>query len=280
MKFKLIQFGILLVIVMSIVYIRQVPNVYGHGTSEHLPEFYVDAWTGKYAGTRPTHMYHVDPRIASYYSKSSGNGTESASSWALRYYPSGVISGDHKSDIEIEMIYGAKVDLSASAGNSSCSGSVSPSVTDDMGLTPDHEGWSGHGRVNLTIPRKSVVFFNVIKSKAIIVGESKRDTLWVNIGITVQPTKETNTQSGEITAGISHGPADASASWEHSTSVEKEGLYAYPKVISASLSVPFWLKIGLVHYQLDKSAIVDGNLSSPVEPSEITALFTPFYDSY
>ena len=278
MKFKLVQFAILLVFVMSILFMAYTPNGFGHGASEHPPEFYVDYWSGSYAGTSPTHMYHVDPRSYSSYSGSSGDGTESASSWALKYCASGLISGNHADDNEIEMVYGAQVSLSASAGNSSCSGSVSPGLTDDMGLTASHNGWSGRGQIVLTISEKKDAHYQMPFGWGYIcnkvdVDESKYDTTPQNIDIEVQSTRITNTQSGSITGGVGYGPASASATWSSSAAVERDGIYAYTTGITASLPVGFWLSVGGVDSQLVKSASVSGNLSSPIEPSSISAAF-------
>lgn len=278
MKFKLIQFATLLAFVMSIIFLAHTPNGFGHGASEHPPEFYVSYWTGSYVGTSPTHMYDVDPRSYTSYSGSSGNGTESASSWALKYYASGLISGDHADDNEIEMVYGAEVSLSASAGSSSCSGSVSPGLTDHMGLTASHEGWSGRGQIVLTISGKEdahyLVTAPIIFYKKVDVEESKYDTGDQNIDIQVQSTNITNTESVAITGTVSYGPASGSASLTTSAAVEREGvIYAYTTGITASLPVGFWLRLGGVEDQLTKSADVSGNLGSPIEPSSISASF-------
>ncbi len=284
MKFKLVQFTILLVFVMSIIFLAHTPNGFGHGASEHPPEFYVSYWTGSYVGTTPTHMYDVDPRSYTSYSGSSGNGTESASSWALKYYASGLISGDHADDKEIEMVYGAEVNLSASAGTSSCSGSVSPGITDHMGLTASHEGWSGRGQIVLTISEKKDALYLaplVWIYTRIDVKESKFDTGPEDIRIEVQSTNITNTESVAITGTVSYGPASGSASLTTSAAVEREGvLYAYTTGITASLPVSFWLIAGAVDSQLTKSASVSGNLGGTIEPSSIDAEFNgKDYDS-
>ncbi len=156
MKSKLIQCATLLVFVMTIVFMAQAPNGFGHGLGgdhtnmDHPPQFEVDYWTGRPC---PPFIYSVDPRSNTDYSGSSGNGTGSASSWALRYYASPLYNGyggqvydpneanaeqiNAKRTREAQMVFGVRVDLSASAGNSSCSGSVTPNVTRslEMGLT-------------------------------------------------------------------------------------------------------------------------------------------------
>ena len=155
MKFKLVQFATLLIFVMSVVYMGQVPNVFAGEVSTHPPEFYVDDKGTNQGGnaTGPNGQKYKDPRIHSKYKDSDGNGTDSASSWLVQYEASGLINGGHKEgrDNAAEQVYGVRVDLSASAGNSSCSASSIPSLTDDVGLTADNPGWSGHGRVILTI---------------------------------------------------------------------------------------------------------------------------------
>ena len=94
MKFQLIQLTTLIIFVMSLVYMAQTQDVYGHDPSNHPPEFYVDCTYGVYDGTEQT-SNNQDPRAYTDYSDSSGNGTASASSWYLRYYASGVINGNH-----------------------------------------------------------------------------------------------------------------------------------------------------------------------------------------
>ena len=121
MPFKFIRFITLLIFVMSLVYVGQTQDVYGHEPYLHPPQFHVSSWDGKPLANMDDDPCALDPRDYRDYSDSSGNGTESASSWALRYYGSSLISGKHDSDDEVNLVFGARVDLSASAGNSSCS---------------------------------------------------------------------------------------------------------------------------------------------------------------
>ena len=163
MKIKWIRLTILLIFLMSVVYVGHVQNSFGLEVSSHPPEFYVDDNGENKGGNRtgPNGETYKDPRTNPTYSGSSGNGTESASSWKLIYEASGLINGGHAEDHPehknkaAEMVYGVRVDLSASAGNSSCSGSAMPSLTDDMGLSENNiPGWSGNARVLLKIPEK------------------------------------------------------------------------------------------------------------------------------
>ena len=295
MKFKLFQIATLLAFVTSIVYMAQTPNGYGHDASEHPPEFYVDD-NGDYAGTKPTGPdgeTYKDPRVDRDYSGSSGNGTESASSWALRYYASGLINGNHSADDEPEMVYGARVDLSASAGNSSCSGSAMPSLTDDMGLTADHTGWSGRGRIVLEISGKEGAHFQIpdilmtIPPRVVYhcvfskdVDESKYDTGPKDIRIEVSATVITESDSTEISAEVSYGSAKVSGKRTGSVSKSSTGVYSYPTGIEASLTVSAWNRAWNVDSQLDKSANVSGNLGEPIEPDSIYAVFEGEHESY
>ena len=146
MKFQLLLLTTLIIFVISLVYLEQTQNVDGHDPSNHPPNFYVDCTLGAYDSVEKTND-NQDPRVYTDYSDSSGSGTTSASSWYLKYYASGVINGGHTYRDDSEMVYGARVSLSASAGNSSCSGSFSPSLTQDMGLNEDHTRWTGTSKI-------------------------------------------------------------------------------------------------------------------------------------
>lgn len=282
MKFKLVQFTILLVFVISILIIAHTPSGFGHDPSEHPPEFYVDYWTGSYVGTSQTHMYAVDPRSFSDYSGISGNDTESASSWSMRYYPSGLINGDHKFDDDSEMVYAATVSLSASAGNSSCSGSVSPSLTQDMGLYPGHAGWSGTGTVDLEIQGKDNAhymtknYFGVMPDyycSEVDVPISEYATGALDVRIEVSDSEITKSSKTEITTETTYGGAKLSATWTGSVSRSSKGIYSYPAGIDVSLTVDFWYRLGQVDKQLTKTANVTGNLGAGISPTSIKAEF-------
>ena len=284
MKFKRIPLTTLLFFLMSVVYLGHTKNVYGHDPSNHPPNFYVDCTYGRYDGVHKTND-NQDPRVDTDYSDSSGNGTASASSWFLRYHASGVINGGHRDNRpkDSEMIYGARVDLSASAGSSSCSGSFTPSLTNDMGLNADHAGWSGTVAIELTISGKQDAHYEVPISQLpsglryictkTDVDESKYDTGPQDVRIEVSDTIITDNFPREISAETSYGPAKASAKRTGSVTKFSTSVYAYPTAIDASLSVDFWSRVGGVESQLDKSANASGNLGSAIEPDSIYASF-------
>ena len=289
MKFKLIQITGLLIFVMSIVYIAQTPVGYGHSEDQHPPEFYVDK-DGTNKGAEkigPDGKKRKDPRIDDEYSDSSGNGTESASSWKMVYYASGQINGGHKKDKDAEQVYGARVDLSASAGNSSCSGSAAPSLTDDMGLTGDNPGWSGNAQIILTIKAKDDAHLRKRMwlgtgfhewCTLVNVQEAKLDTEQQNIGIQVQETTITSKKSGTIGAALGYGPASISATWSSGSDVAREGVVcAYAFGIDAKL-------VSTAHEsvspQLDKTAWVTGDLGEILKPANITAVYKGKHECY
>lgn len=286
MKIKWIRLTTLLIFVMSVVYLGHVQNSFGLEVSEHPPEFYVDdngeSQGGKKEG--PNGEEYKDPREYPTYSGSSGNGTESASSWKMVYEASGLINGGHKENHPehknkaAEMVYGVRVDLSASAGNSSCSGSAMPGLTDDMGLTADNPGWSGSGRIELLISEKKdahrirrvwwPVYFEWCQK--IDVEESGLDTKQQDIEIRVQKTTITDKKSGGIEGGLSWGPASVSATWSTGSDVAREGLHAYAAGISATLTSS---EHSSVNPQLDKTADAEGDLGEEIRPDPIQAVF-------
>ena len=314
MKVKMFQLLGLFILVMSINFMTHIQKGFGHDLTgnhtnmSHPPEFYVDYWTGKTYGSN-THMYLVDPRSFSTFSGSSGNGTGSASSWALEYYATSRYSGDggkvdtpadpdnsvqkQRSDLvnkrrisEPEMIIAAKIDLSASAGNSSCSGSAQPYLTDDMGLNYDEfsTGWAGQAKLDLQIPAKEGVHELVIipnpeygASYACVprrnVTKSSYDPGWQDISIEISNTKLSKKTSKGIEASLSSGPATFSGHWTVENSVEKEGIYAYPTGIEVTLGVPFdWIILNRIS-QLDKSANVKGYIGR-IHAPEIDAKYS------
>ena len=285
MKFKLVQFAILLALVMSVIYMAQTPNGYGHSADQHDPQFYVDD-EGEDAGTEEeiglSEEKYNDPRKDRDYDDSSGNGTESASSWDLRYYASGVINGNHASNDEVEQVYGVKVNLSASAGNSSCSASVTPSLTQDKGLSTPHGGWAGNGSIILQIYKNDnahrvvpVTFYGITAYICVpgIVNGSTLETGDQNIEISVSDTRLTEMQSKELSIQLSEGPASVSGKWTGSVSQSHKDVYSYPVGIQAKLTCDFWARYWKQHYQQDKQADVEGNLGGPLEPKAITAVF-------
>ena len=146
-----------------------------------------------------------------------------------------------------------------------------------MGLTADHTGWSGRGQIVLTIPEKKdahyLVIIPITFCKKIDVEESKYDTGPQNVRIEVSDTVITTTDSQEISAEVSVGPAKVSGKWTGSVSKSSTGVYSYPTGIEASLTVGFWLHVGGVESQLDKSADVSGNLGPAIAPDSIYASF-------
>lgn len=198
------------------------------------------------------------------------------------YEASGLINGGHKENHPehknkaAEMVFGVRVDLSASAGNSSCSGSASPSLTDDMGLSENNlPGWSGHGKIVISIPEKKDVHrprqaFLFYWCQKIDVKKAGLDTERRNIGIKVQKTTITDKKSGEISGELGYGLASISATWSSGTDVAREGIHAYSFGITATLTSTAH---GSVHSQLDKTTDVEGDLGEEIKPNSIYASF-------
>lgn len=287
MKFKFIRLATLLIFVMSVVYLGHVQNSFGHDVSSHPPEFYVDD-DGTNQGANkngPDGEIYKDPRTNPTYHDSDGNGTHTAFSWKMVYEASGLINGghienhpEHKNKAS-EMVFGVRVDLSASAGNSSCSGSASPSLTDDMGLSENNvPGWSGNAKIVISIPKKKdvhrlyTVWWPVyfIWCREIDVEKAGLDTKYRNIGIRVQKTTITDKKSGEISGELGYGPASISATWSSGTDVAREGIHAYSFGITATLTSTAHES---VHFQLDKTTDVDGDLGAEIKPDPIQASF-------
>lgn len=319
MKFKLIQFAILLAFVMTIVFMAQIPNGFGHslgGSHTHMihpPEFHVDP-SGDSIGPVPCPCSN-DPRESEHrdYKDSHGNGTGSATSWALRYYASPLYNGDggqvhtpadpnsavqkrNSAKInaaratESQMVFGARVDLSASAGNSSCSGSVQPSLTDDMGLTSDLSGWSGQGNITLVISKKDDAHIRVANPfgmgfSYICVPTDLEETIynpgWQDIEIGVSDTKLTNKKTRGIEGALKGGPASLTAKWIVENSVEREGVvYAYPEGIEVTLRCPWGVILGDGASQQDKRSNVQGNLGTAITAPPICTVFKGKHECY
>lgn len=305
MKFKLIQFGILLVIVMSIVYMAQTQNGFGHsigGTHtnmSHPSEFYVD----KDGNSKGANNSFRDPRTDSYYKDSNGNGTESASSWALRYFASPLYNGsggvacpaDQANADEInrrrtqysQMVIGARLALSASAGNSSCSGSITPSLTKDLGLVASHfPGWSGWGMVHLHIKennnaKKLIPVWLTTRVRIIITVDAELEEsyhnklkVYKNFHILVSDTQLTEKEDKELGGQVGHGPANFTAKWTGSVGRSTSGVYSYPFGFDFTLDPGFWAGYFQTDYQQDKYAEIDANIGEEIKPDSINASFT------
>ena len=152
-----------------------------------------------------------------------------------------------------------------------------------MGLTEGHTGWSGTGKIELTISGKQDAHDKVLIPRLpfgwryicrkVDVGESKYNTGNQNVEIRVSDTVIQEIDSKEISAEVSHGPAKVSGKWTGSVSKSSTGVYSYPTGIDASLNVGFWSSIRGVVSQLDKSANASGNLGSAIAPTSIYASF-------
>ncbi len=247
MKFKMFQLAILLVFVVSIVFMAQSPNGFGHEAGEnhtnmdHDPEFWVHDDTGDSLGNDKDNPKAVDPRLEDHrnYSDSDGDGTRNASSWGLRYYASPLLNGDGGED-EPNMVFGARVDAKASAVECSCSASAIPKLTDDMGLTTAFDGWAGQAKIKLEFLERKGVWFTLpifpLPVKRDLNGTTY-DTGYTDIRIEVSDTEITDKKSGEFTAGIHEGPVSFSATYATGTDVKRVGVvHSYSYGIKASLS--------------------------------------------
>lgn len=279
MKSKRVQIIALFAFVITIIFIAQVPNGFGHDPYEHPPEFYVNCTYGDYDGVEKTDN-NLDPRDYTDYYDSNGNGTISASSWYMRYYASGVINGNHKYDDDAEMVYAAQVSLSASAGNSSCSGTISPSLTQDMGLTSGHPGWSGTGTITLNISDTNAhsevpthLPWPTHICIPIDVGGSSYESGSRSVDIKVSDSVITEITTKEIGAEVSGGNAKISGKWTGSVSRSVNNIHSYPVGFEFTLTSGFWDQVMQLDSQQNKGATVTGNLSGSIAPTSISADF-------
>lgn len=294
LKINALKISAILFFVVSIVYMAQTPQGFGHSPSSHNPNFYVNS-NGDATDVDSTDpdgnkldkdgKQLNDPRTNSYYTGSTGDREHDASSWARRYYASNKITANHASDIETEMIIGARLDLSVSAGANSVSGSVSPGLTDTGGITKSWEWW-GKGSLDLLIsgsdnahrviyisnpwnPLQIRRFCQVIK-----VEDSPLKTRLKNIGIRMVDGSESVTESEDLGLELQKGPAKVNAKWTRSKNKVTEDIYEKPTGIEASLSGGFWKDFFQVTEQLDKSATATGHLGEDViDPDNISTWY-------
>ena len=278
MKSKFIQLATLFIFVMSVVYMVQTQNGYGHGASEHPPEFYVDPSGDPLTEDPDDCPCARDPRDVSDYSGSNGNGTGSASSWALRYYASPIISGNHDSDDEVNLVFGARLDFTASAGITSCSGSATPSITMDLGLTTDYT-WGGPVRVLLIISDtkghlpvivEPLTNIPLVCMPVDLKGGTVDKTGEVKIRIS--DTDITDKQEGSIDVQLTSGSGSASGSYTVGSEVKRSEVHAYPYGFRCKLTPSFGTFAWILSHQMDKSAQTSGKMD-PVDPDSIYAKF-------
>ncbi|RKU14280.1 hypothetical protein C6501_08405 [Candidatus Poribacteria bacterium] len=299
LKINALKISAILFFVVSIIYMAQTPQGFGHSPSSHNPNFYVncngdatnvdstDPDGGKF-GKDGEPLF--DPRTLQSYKGSTGDREHDASSWARRYYASNVVTANHYDDIETEMIIGARLDLYVSAGANSVSGSVSPSLTDDGGINKSW-GWKGKGSLDLLISGSDnahrVIYvpislkpFRVFRYCQVIkVKESKLQTGLKTIGIKIVDGSESETESDELSLELSEGPAKVNAKWSRSTTKVMEDVYAKITGINASLSGSALDDFFQVTEQLDKSATATGHLGEDViDPDNISTWYTGKHD--
>ncbi|RKU09694.1 hypothetical protein C6501_14925 [Candidatus Poribacteria bacterium] len=155
MKFKLIQFSILLIFSISVITLVPQYEVFSTPSNEHDPEFYIDVCGKEKDGATD------DPRWKSFCEINGTNGDRyvSAHGWAFK---PGILDGGDSSSHEpgdhlsgaAQLIYKVTIDGSASTGSTSASGSVTPDLSDlhkvpVPGRSVSH---SGRGMINLGIP--------------------------------------------------------------------------------------------------------------------------------
>ncbi len=309
LKMNTLKISAILLSVVSIVYLVQTPIGFGHDLGgdhtnlSHPPELYVNSWTGE-THLESTNMYIVDARLDPYPEDSSGNGDKSATSWALRFYASSLynanggivavptppiteIQRQHVASLnaqrttEPEQIFGVKLSLSASAGNSSCSASATPSVTDNKGLSTEYfaAGWSGNVDLKLSIPEQTVTVLVPSLGRygpylrpmpLTFAGKYEPDLL--NIEIDVSETVLTEKVTKAIGGAVAEGAAQLTAQFTVENTIEREGLYAYPTGIDATLDVPYWIVITQGAKQFTKDADIGGNLGN-IKPDHIYTTF-------
>jgi hypothetical protein len=192
-----------------------------------------------------------------------------------------MISGGHASDDETNYVFGARIDFSASAGNSSCSGSILPTVTMDMGLTSDFS-WGGNGRIKLStsdtvghIPQSKWGFSwcTRVDCPGGSVDEQRE------VEIRVSSTEITDKQSGDLEVSLTSGEGSVSAKYTVGTDVQRTEVHAYPYGFSCTLKPTFWTWVRGLSDQMDKKAEVSGFLTEDViDPADIYAEFDGTHD--
>ena len=289
LKMNALKISAILFFVVSIIYMAQTPHGFGHEASLHPPQFRMSSNAEPIQSDHPEYYDNVrstDPRLGHVYGDSSGDNTTSASAWVKSYYASGVISGGHMKDEDNEMVYGVRIDLSASAGNSSVSGSIVPSLSQIGGIPVTHPGWFGTGQVKLNIHAKENAhrisgYYQTIGDKKYWVAycydydaaKSPLDTEVVYISIEITTGSESVTESGELSLGVTGGPATASAKWGKSKSQVRNGLYAIPTKIEASLTSHPWISYYWIDMQQDKDAYAKGEFGPELSTGPINAFF-------
>ena len=288
LKINALKLAAILFFVVSIIYMAQTPQGFGHTATLHPPNFYVnsngdstDVHRTDEAGNKFDESGNKlnDPRIDYDYSDSTGSKIHNASSWARRYYASNVISANHAYDDESELIIGAKLELSVSAGCTTVSGSVSPTLTDDGGITT---GWTWYGKGSLTLRiTRNANAHRIIRPllspfyycHVVEVEKSNLATGDKNIKIKIVDGSELETEGEELSLELSEGPAKVSAKWSRSKTKVMKDIYAKTTGINASLNCSFSDNHFGVSRQLDKSAEVTGNLGSATNPDDVSTWY-------
>ncbi len=280
---------------MSIIYMAQTPQGFGHSPSQHNPNFYVNSngdatdvdrtdANGNKLDVNGTQLN--DPRTIIDYSGSTGDKIHNASSWARRYYASNVVSANHANDSETELIIGAKIDLSVSAGCTSVSGSVSPSLTDNGGISTS---WIWRGKASLTLRiEKNENAHSVLRHgrfpwiyycHEVVAEKSNVKTGLKNIGIKIVPGSESDTESNEFGLELSEGPAKVNAKWSRSKTKVISDIYSKITGISASLNSTAYYNYFYLSYQQVKTAKATGHLGeSAIDPDDISTWYNPEHE--
>ncbi len=294
LKINTLKISAILFFVMSIIYMAQTPQGFGHSPSQHDPQFRIGSNANPIQSDHPEYYdsrLSLDPRDGHVFGDISGNNTTSASSWVKTYYASGVINGNHLKDSDIEMVYGVRIDLAASAGNSSVSGSVSPSLSQIGGIPANHPGWFGSGQVKLNIHAKENAhqicgYYQKIFGKTYWVAvcydydapHSELDTDVQIIALEITTGSDSVTESGELNLGVSAGPATASGKWSKSKSQVRNGVYVIPTKIKASLTCDPWTSYYWIDMQQDKDGYVMGEFGPELSASPINVVFSGGHD--
>ncbi len=279
MKFKLVQFAILLTFVVSVVYMLPPRDGFGHTGCLHQPAFYVDG-NGDNIGKDPTDPEEPvdgddDPRYKTFSKMICGpNGARyvKQEGW---YYRPGILNGGtsehHKEGDNLtnarQGVFKLVLTAVTSAGTRSAEASLTPSI-DGINVHPTPSGgrtsYQGNGKLNLNIPQ--LVYHDPVNTywgKYVFCAEwtAQEHKLemknYANIYLDITLRKYTKRKNLSLT--VSDETGNASASYERSEAEEWQDLRETSYGISGKVGNS-WLR----HYKgielQGKSAATEGDL--------------------
>lgn len=284
MKFKMVQFGTLLVLVISIVYMLPPRVGFGHAECLHEPSRWIGTKTfpiggkfeGKFIGSKPTGATirgPHDPRGKSFHKPICGkNGDEYVSTEAW-YFEGGELDGTRTSKgghypHNKHKVYKIELKLEASTGSWTASGSVSPTV-DGRFATTSH---TGHGSALITLDIFKTRYHEILDVLSYYMGcrEHESDEYkWhpdeaIEIGVIISLSEITKQKSGKIALSASgeYGGTSigGSGEWTTSWSEKKKQPYGEGYGVTAKVGCSWWDRDEIVKKQR-KKADVEGSMS-------------------